>query len=60
MLSGDSPANALQKESVKDAVYGPQHGLEEIREYYENITTRLILKNSHKLGDFYQLDVVKE
>lgn len=60
MLSGDSPANAEQKVFVKNAVYKPQGGLDEIRQYYEVITTKLIHENSRKLGDVYQLDIVRE
>jgi len=60
MLSGDSPANAEQKVFVKNAVYKPQVGLDEIRQFYEGLTTKLIHENSRKLGDVYQLDVVRE
>lgn len=60
MLSGDTPANASQKAFVKDAVYSPQNGLDEIRRFYEDITTKLIHENSRTLGDFNQLDVVRE
>lgn len=60
MLSGDSPANAEQKVFVKNAVYSPQHGLDEIRRFYEEITTKLIHENSRTLGHFNQLDVVRE
>lgn len=60
MLSGDSPAEAQQKVFVKNAVYCPQHGLDEIRQFYEETTTRMIHDNSRKLGDSFQLDVVKD
>lgn len=60
MLSGDLPANAEQKVFVKNAVYSPQNGLDEIRRYYEEITTKLIHENSRTLGNFIQLDVVRE
>lgn len=60
MLSGDSPANAKQKVFVKNAVYSPQHGLDEIRRFYEGTTTKFIHEYSRKLGDFIQLDVVRE
>ncbi|MCJ1470995.1 hypothetical protein MMC07_009643 [Pseudocyphellaria aurata] len=60
MLSGDSPANAEQKVFVKNAVYSPPHGLEEIGRFYEEITTKLIHEKSRSLGGFIQLDVVRD
>ena len=60
MLSGDSPANAEQRVFVKNAIYKPQGGLDEIRQFYEGITSKLIHENSRKLGEYYQIDVVRE
>lgn len=60
MLSGDKPANAQQKSFVRNAVYGPQEGLDEVRQFYERITTDLVHQQSHKLRQQYQLDAVRE
>ncbi|MCJ1472897.1 hypothetical protein MMC13_001546 [Lambiella insularis] len=60
MLSGDSPIEAQQKIFVKNAIYCPQNGLDDIRQFYEETTTRMIHENSRKLGDFFQLDVVRD
>jgi hypothetical protein len=60
MLSGDSPANARQRVVVQDCLYSPKNGLEEVRRFYEETTAKLIRQNSRKIGDSYQVDVVKE
>ena len=60
MLSGDKPANAEQKKFVGNAIYSPHQGLEEVRQFYESLTTSLVHQKSHKLGESYQLDFVKE
>lgn len=60
MLSGDSPHNTEQREFVKKAIYEPNHGLDEIRTFYEKLTKKLIVEKSHNLGPYFQLDVVKE
>lgn len=60
MLSGDKPWNAEQKKICLHALYDPQKGLEEIRQFYENITTSLIHDNRKKLRGFYQIDAVKD
>ncbi|KAH7112773.1 heme peroxidase family protein [Dactylonectria estremocensis] len=57
MLSGDSPANARQRVVVQDCLYSPENGLEEVRRFYEETTTKLIRQNSRKIGDSYQVDV---
>ena len=60
MLSGDTPANAKQKKFVAQAVYEPQHGLDEIRQFYETLTTNLVHRESNRFGTTYQLDAVRE
>ena len=60
MLSGDAPANAEQKKFVGQAVYAPQHGLEEVRQFYEALTTNLVQRESYRFGETYILDAVKE
>lgn len=60
MLSGDKPANTEQRNFVKGCLYKPENALDEVRSFYEKTTTDLIRKYSRKLGNSYQLDVVKE
>ncbi|KAH0556381.1 hypothetical protein GP486_005695 [Trichoglossum hirsutum] len=60
MLSGDKPENAKQRAFVDHAVYGPSKGLDEIRQFYESLTRKLVLEQSHKLRRSYQLDIVRD
>lgn len=60
MLSGDKPANAEQRRSVKAAIYSPQQGLEEVRKFYDTLTAKLVREKSHSLSKVYQLDAVRE
>ena len=60
MLSGDTPSNAEQKAFIGKALYCPSHGLDEIRKFYETLTANLIQKQSCKLRNGYQLDIVRE
>lgn len=60
MLSGDKPANATQREFVKERLYQPHDTLTEVRNFYESVTARLIRENSRKLGNTYQIDIVQE
>lgn len=60
MLSGDKPANAKQRNEIQDTMYRQNDTLEEVREFYETITTDLIRKSRRKLGQGYQIDIVKD
>ncbi|KAK7739055.1 hypothetical protein SLS53_005953 [Cytospora paraplurivora] len=60
MLSGDKPANAKERGEVQEAIYKPENTLEGVRKFYEAITTDLIRKNKRKLGQSYQIDIVKD
>ena len=60
MLSGDKPANAKQRAEVKEAIFRPTDIFDEVRRFYEDVTTDLIRKNGRKLGNSYQIDIVKE
>jgi len=60
-LSGDMPANAKQRKEINAALYKPKDTLEQVRKFYETVTTDLIHKNKRKLGtQTYQIDIVKE
>ncbi|KAG0652625.1 9,12-octadecadienoate 8-hydroperoxide 8R-isomerase [Hyphodiscus hymeniophilus] len=60
MLSGDSAANGQQRNFVKGCLFKPQNALDEVRKFYEAITTSLVRRYSRKIGDSYQIDVVRE
>jgi hypothetical protein len=60
MLSGDSVANSKQREFVKGCMFKPQNALDEVRKFYEAITLSLIRRYSRKIGDSYQVDIVRE
>lgn len=42
------------------ALYGSDGILDEVRKLYEDVTADLIRKNRRRLGDSYQIDIVKE
>lgn len=60
MLSGDQPVNTEQRRAVQEAMYQPKDTLEDVQNFYEKITTDLIMKKRRKLGDAYQIDIVQE
>lgn len=60
MLSGDKPSNATQRKEVQEALYKPKDTLDDVRRFYETVTTDLIRKNRRALGQTYQIDIVKE
>ncbi|KAL2826654.1 heme peroxidase [Aspergillus cavernicola] len=60
MLSGDSTANANQRTFVLERLYRPSDGLEQVQRFYESTTADLIRRNSRKLGNSYQIDIVRD
>ncbi|KAL1639238.1 hypothetical protein SLS58_008080 [Diplodia intermedia] len=60
MLSGDKPSNSKQRREVQEAMYRPNDTLQEVRKFYESVTQDLICKNKRKLGNVYQIDIVKD
>ncbi|OOO07799.1 hypothetical protein OAory_01042990 [Aspergillus oryzae] len=60
MLSGDSSANMQQRVFVKDCLYKPTDGLEEVKKFYEKVTMDLLRQHSRKLGSTYQVDIVRD
>lgn len=60
MLSGDKPSNTEQRKEVQEAMYRPADTLVEVRKFYETVTQDLIRKNKRKMGNVYQIDIVKE
>ncbi|KAL4724429.1 hypothetical protein ACLX1H_009043 [Fusarium chlamydosporum] len=49
MLSGDSPANAQQRTEVQKCLYSPENGLEQVKQFYEQVTANLIRQNSRRI-----------
>ena len=61
MLSGDGPREAVQKTFTWDAMYCPVNGLDEVRQFYEDLITQLVEIRSHRIRDeWYQLDAVRD
>ncbi|EFY88096.1 heme peroxidase family protein [Metarhizium acridum CQMa 102] len=58
MLSGDAPANTEQRHFVQKCLYSPENGLEEVKQFYESITAKLIRQHSHKIGESHQMDIL--
>jgi Animal haem peroxidase len=61
MLGVDNAEGAVQKSFITDAIYCPVNGLEEVRKFYEDLTTQLVETRSKRLrGDWFQLDAVRD
>ncbi|KAH7009651.1 heme peroxidase family protein [Ilyonectria destructans] len=60
MLSGEAPANTEQRNFVQKCLYSPENGLEEVRQFYEAITAKLLRQHSRKIGESYQVDIVRD
>ncbi|KAL4933358.1 heme peroxidase [Aspergillus undulatus] len=60
MLGGDALANAEQRTYMAERMYRPTDAIEQIKQFYENITADLIWRTSKKLGDSYQVDLVRD
>ena len=61
MLSGDGRLEAVQRTDVLNAVYCPIHWEDQVRTFYEDVTTQLVEAKSERLrGNLFQLDAVRE
>ncbi|KAL4894294.1 heme peroxidase [Aspergillus ambiguus] len=60
MLSGDSTADTNQRVFVGKCLYSPEDGLDEVRQFYEDATSKLLQQYSRKLGPYYQVDIVRD
>jgi len=61
MLSGDGPKEAVQHTEVMNAIYCPVNGLDQVRIFYEDLTTQLVQINSQRLrDDWFQLDACRD
>lgn len=59
MLSGDTPKNAKNKETMAKALYRDKWD-QEVKEFYEFITLRLLHEKSYKLAGVHEVDVTRE
>lgn len=61
MLSADKPANTVQRNAVIKALYTDvPKGMDEVWDFYVRFTEKLLAERSYQLGDFYQVDAVRE
>lgn len=60
MLSGDAPANAMQRKEVKSALESPTQAMLQIRQLYKDVTEQLLKLKSRKLGKSYEIDMVAD
>jgi hypothetical protein len=60
MLSGDTPSNSEQRDFVQQCLYSPESALKEVREFYESTTAKLFRQHSRKVGESYQVDIVRQ
>lgn len=59
MLSGDSPFHAKQKDLVSKSLYRDTWH-QEIKEFYEYITLKLLHRHSCKIAGVNQVDITRE
>ena len=57
--SGDTPFHAKQRQIMGKALYR-ESWHQDIKEFYEYITLRLLHENSYKLAGINQVDVTRE
>ena len=60
MVNGEAPENAEKRSFAHHAMYEHRDSLDEIRHFYETITSKLVRENSLKLRNTHQLDAVRE
>ncbi|KAL4919990.1 heme peroxidase [Aspergillus aurantiobrunneus] len=59
MLSGDRPPNAASRKMMGSALYRDKWEAE-VKEFYEQITLKLLHRNSYKLAGVNQVDIVRD
>lgn len=59
MLSGGTIPSSKQREEIKEDLH-QQDTLNDVRKFYESTTVTLIRNTKRRLGNTYQIDVVKE
>ncbi len=59
MLSGDSPFHAKQRKVMEEALYR-DNWHQQIRDFFEYITLKLLKEKSHKVAGINQVDITRE
>lgn len=59
MLAGDDPPNAKSRGFMHKALYRDRWS-EQIKEFYERVTLKLLHQNSYKLAGINQVDIVRD
>lgn len=59
MLSGDLPPNAASRQIMSTALYR-DNWKSEVRSFYEDITLKLLQRNSYKVAGVNQVDIVRD
>lgn len=60
MLAGDGPANAKSRQMMQNALYVEGKWEREVKEYYEQITEKLLKQKAYKLGNLNQVDIIRD
>lgn len=60
MLAGDGPANAKSRQMMQNALYVEGKWDREVKEYYEQITEKLLKQKAYKLGNLNQVDIIRD
>lgn len=60
MLAGDGPANAKSRQMMQSALYVEGKWEREVKEYYEQITEKLLKQKAYKLGNLNQVDIIRD
>jgi len=60
MLSGDTPVQADQRKYMHKAIFQPQDWSQQVFDFYEWITTKLLKDKSYELGGMYMVDAVRD
>ncbi|KAI9777325.1 MAG: hypothetical protein M1839_008933 [Geoglossum umbratile] len=59
MLSGDTPQHAKQRKLMGESLYRDQWH-QQVKDFYEYMTLRLLKENSYKLAGVNQVDIIRD
>ena len=60
MLAGDGPANAKSRQMMQNALYVDGKWEREVKEYYEEITEKLLKEKSYKIAGKNEVDIIRD
>ena len=60
MLAGDGPKNAESRQLMEKALYVEGKWEHEVKDFYTNITSKLIDDNAYKLAGANQVDIIRD